>query len=152
MKAILASLVLIVSASTLIADSYSTFSSVVNFSASLKDLVQSPNTISSKLLYLIEGTIRDVRVQKSEAGFYAEADFVDSEWQGLEDIKTYKIVLIFAKDEFASRVPDKPNRTNPTFINPNSRGLALVQYVRSVPGENGDLVPVFLVQEYRVLR
>ena len=152
MKAILASFVLFFSASTLIADSYSTFSSVVNFSASLKDLVQSPNTINAKLLYLIEGTVRDVRVQKSDSGFYAEADFVDSEWQGLDDIKTYKVILIFAKNEFANRIPDKPNRTNPTFINSNSRGLALVQYVRSVPGEDGDLVPVFLVQEYRVLR
>lgn len=152
MKATFAALVILAGTTIVGADAYSTFNSVVRFSDTLKDVVSKPALINPNVLYLLEGTIRDIRVQRTDGGFYAEADYVDAEWEGLDDIITYKVILIFAKAQFAEMIPERPSRNDPTKISVNSRGLALVQLVRTIPGENGKQIPVFRVQDYRILR
>ena len=136
------------------ADAYSSFSAAVDFNASMKDLVEKPASIDPTKLYMLDGTVSGVRVIKTDPNnFYAEVDFMRAEWENLESIKTYHVVLVFSKPGFAKLIPARAP-PNPNFgqIVPNSRGIAVVSFVNTVTSPRGTVTPVFMVQDYRALR
>jgi len=154
MKAIIVAVLLVVTIGYASADAFQSFSNIVNFKATMKDLIENPALIDSSRLYLFDGTISSTHlINPDESTFNAEIDFINSEWIGTETIKTYRIRLVLNKPIFASLFPKKPGlRPGPGQIATNDRALALVQFQRSTLDANGNEIKVFTVHELRLLR
>lgn len=154
MKAILVAALLICSAATVSADAFQAFSNIVNFKATIKDIVENPTSIDPSRLYLFDGTISAIHVLSSEAdNFEAELEFINSEWVGTSDIKTYRIKLIVSKPSFAPLFPQRPGQhPGPGQLAPNNRALVLVQFISSTKDTDGSLIMSFQVHELRLLR
>ena len=147
MKKAMAGILLLFCAITASADAFQTFTSIVNFNTTLKELSENPGSIDPNHLYLLDGTISAIHLLKTEAGkFQAELEFMNSEWIGTKSIKTYRIILVMSKPGFATLFPEKVGQApGPGQIGPNMRALALVQYGNSGGGN-------FIVHEFRILR
>ncbi len=141
----------IISASFLSADAFSSFSNLVQFDATVSSLVKNPQSLDSAKLYIVEGMITSVRIINPDpANYLAEVEFFGAEWNGYESITSYKILLIFNKPVFSELLVAKSsqNLANGQF-GPNSRGLALLQ--PSSSGSTNNKLAAFTVHGFRIL-
>ena len=154
MKKTIVGILLIFCTIALSADAYQSFSKIVNFKVTIKDLLENPSSIDPAQLYLLDGTISSIHLIKSDEGnFHAELEFMNSEWVGTDYIKTYRITLIMSKPGFANLFPEKAGqKPGPGQIGPNMRALVLVQFQNSNPGVAGEIKKSFIVHEFRILR
>jgi len=137
MKAIFASFLLLIFCTILNADPYQTFSSIVDFKASLKSLSENPAKINSNKLYLLEGTITAIhRKNSTDGSFLLELELINSEWVDNSTLKTYRASIFIDNSEYSDLFPkNSGQRPEPWQIGTNSRVLALVQFLR-VNAEN----------------
>ena len=137
MKAIFAAFLLVIFCTVLNADPYQTFSSIVDFKATLKSLSENRTKINSNKLYLIEGTITAiVRKNVDNEKFLIELELINSEWEDNSSLKTYRATIFLDKLEFINLFPNDPGQSpKQNQIGTNSRILALVQFLR-VNNEN----------------
>lgn len=154
-KPIFAAIALLVAAAALPADQYGAFSGAVDFHASVAKLAERPEAIDPARLYLVEGLITSVRiVSEGPQGFLAEAELLGAAWDGDEDIRSWRIALLFAKPAFAELVKAKTSQVaNDDEFGPGSRGFALLQLASLLPGNgpSAGKTPVFVVHDFRVL-
>jgi hypothetical protein len=141
-------------ACALAADSYGTVSSLLQFHGDLADLTAPNAAIDPARLYLVEGMITAIRVVNDTAGaYYAEADFISARYSEDDSIRTFKVILVFSRPVFQPLLVAKAGRAlQEGQIGVNSRGLALIQYVNSVPGAGQEHIPVFLAHDFRILK
>lgn len=135
------------------ADEYAQFRSLVDFDSTVFDLCDNPGSLDKKRLYLLEGIISNLNIQYPEPErYYTEAEFLSARWNGTTELETRKIWLVFAKAEYADRIPSRPGRpVKGSPILNNKRGLALVQYMDTITLDDGTIAHVFQVHDYRAL-
>ena len=159
-KITLTALLMVSTVSFLMADAYSTFSGLVQFNASIASLTTNTAAIDPGKLYLIEGMVTSIRVVNPDpANYYAEVEFMGSEWEGTETIHSYKLLLIFSKPAYSDLLVARSSQARKEGqIGVNSRGLALVQFVSTLPAGTPDpnvptgKLPVFIAHEFRILK
>jgi len=137
----------------LYADPYTDFQKIANFDASIKDLVSNPEHLNSETLYFLEGTLESMDlIETAPESFYAQAQFFSAEWLGDQEIRTYKIWLIFDKASFASRIPKSPaQKADSNTITVHTKGLVLAQYLETVRLDNGELAYVFRAHDFKTI-
>jgi hypothetical protein len=150
---VLISLILI-SAYSLWADSYSTLSSILQFHGDLSELANKSATIDPNKIFLVEGMVTAIRViNDTPSAYYAEADFMSARYNKDDSIQSFRIILVFSKPVFQNLLVAKSGRPlQDGQIGVNSRGLALIQYVNSVSTTGEAKIPVFLAHDFRILK
>ena len=135
------------------ADSYETLSSLLQFHGSVAELSKQAPAIDPKKLYLVEGMLVSVNVvNDSTNNYYAEVEFLSSEYTADEEIQNYRIKLVFSKPVFQNLlVPKSGKILLPGQFGINSRGMALIQYIKSDKVNQNEKYPVFIVQDFRIL-
>lgn len=80
------------------------FDSVVDFSVLMRDLSAAADKgipLSSSKVVLLNGTVGSVSVLSGDGEpLKANVELIDGEWIGLEQVKMYKVVLLFRGDEY----------------------------------------------------
>ncbi|MDA3955497.1 hypothetical protein [Oceanispirochaeta sp.] len=127
------------------------------FSMTIKDL----NALSSEALdsitekgdwLLIDGSLAALtRLSGQDEEYLLDAQLIQGEWKGLEEVLKYSCHLIFQGDEWADVVPDKtPRKPIEGQILLNNRVLVLATLL-GYEIDNRDPVPYLLVHKIRPL-
>jgi len=108
--------------------SKSDFDKIVEFSTSLKNLEQSAFLENGKFL-LLNGTVANLQfLDKKRDSFKIMVEMVAGEWIGLDQVRSYRCLVLFAGKEFFNVFPSrKPKNPSSKMIFLNDRILVLAK-------------------------
>jgi hypothetical protein len=106
------------------------FDRIVDFSFTLKELNQLPPPqvpafLDAGKLLVLNGTVAAIRfIDNDEQSFQVEVELVSGEWLGLEDVRSYRCLVLFQGSRFFPVFPRRPPR-NPSreLVSANDRIL-----------------------------
>ena len=130
---------------------------IIQFDYTLKDLsrlVEQGVEIPQDRYYLLDGTITGVTVfDPNPDTFYAEAELITAEWQGLEAIRSYKVILVFTDPTFAERVLQRtPREPTSEDITNSTDGIVIARFNSLFELSDTISLPVFIVDHFKTLR
>ena len=134
------------------------FDQVVDFSVTLKTLALNADNPQADFArqekYLIlNGTVTGVQLLNPEqATFQARVELVTGEWEGLEEVRSYRCFVLFEGPEFFRLLPKRKNPASAQQVGINDRVIVVARALE--PLADGDGRADWLLRGYhlRLLR
>jgi hypothetical protein len=132
---------------------------VIDFSVTVKTLERlDPVTARDYRLderyLLLDGTVSTIEVvDPEESRYQVVVELVSGEWIGLEEVRSYRCLVLFGGPEFARIFPRRaPRDAGPRVITPNDRVLIVARLLEPVQWSEGESVWVLEGTYVRPLR
>jgi len=120
---------------------------VLDFSVTVKTLERlDPATARDYRLderfLLLDGTVNTIEViDPDESRYQVIVELVSGEWIGLEEVRSYRCLVLFSGPEYARVFPRRaPRDPGPRVITPNDRVLMVARLLEPVQLEAGESV------------
>lgn len=103
---------------------------------------------------LLDGTVSTIEViDPEESRYRVVVELVSGEWIGLEDVRSYRCLVLFSGPEFARVLPRRaPREAGPRVIAVNDRVLIVARLLEPVEVDQGRSVWVLQGTYVRALR
>ena len=115
------------------------FDAVADFSVTIKTLSQLDEATAAAYglmdrFLLLDGTVTNKLVLDSnEESYLVQVELVSGEWIGLEEVRSYRCLVLFSGPEFARVFPRRaPRDAGPRVITPNDRVLLVARLLEPV--------------------
>jgi hypothetical protein len=145
--AVLLSLCLLLPAAAVPAISKNDLDRIIDFSVTVKTLERlDPATARDFRLderfLLLDGTVNTVEVlDPEESRYQVIVELVSGEWIGLEEVRSYRCLVLFSGPEYARVFPRRaPRDAGPRVITPNDRVLMVARLLEPVQLGAGESV------------
>jgi hypothetical protein len=150
-------LVILLLPGSLFAYDQSDFDRIVDFSFTLKQLNQLPASeipafLAAGKLLVLNGTVATVRfIDSGEENFQVELELVTGEWEGLEDVRSYRCTVLFRGSRFFPVFPKRaPKNPAQEFVSANDRILVTARGIGKISTEGGE--EIWLLEGLHVRR
>jgi len=123
------------------------FEEIVDFDFSIRELSRAAEGSGGDFpdrLVIIDGTVSARYVLDANRDTYVgQLELVGGEWLGVEEVVTYRCILLLQGTQFANAIPARRSRTkHPDEIDLNSRLLVVGTFLRLFDMEDGTTVPI----------
>lgn len=112
---------------------------VVDFSVTVKtldrlDLATARDYRLDERFLVLDGTVTTIEViDPDETRYQVVVELVSGEWIGLEEVRSYRCLVLFSGPEFAGVFPRRaPRDAGPRVITPNDRVLLVARLLEPV--------------------
>jgi hypothetical protein len=143
-------LFLLLTASLVGAITQEEFDQTVDFTISISEIVQAVeegtvNELLGERVVLLDGNVGSINiVDPNEQSFQAEIELVTGEWQGLTEVRAYRLIVLASGPRFAPRLPSRPPRNpGPEIIELNQHVLVAARFLGVGVDPEGNRLPVF---------
>ena len=140
-------LVILLLPGSLFAYDQSDFDRIVDFSFTLKQLNQLPTAdipafLAADKLLVLNGTVANVRfIDSDEENFQVELELVAGEWEGLENVRSYRCTVLFRGSRFFPVFPRRaPKNPAQEFVSANDRILVTAKAIDKISGEGDEAI------------
>ncbi len=119
------------------------FDQVVDFSVTLKTLAQSVDNPQARFVQegkflILNGTVTGVQILSPEpAAFQARVELVTGEWDGLEEVHSYRCFVLFEGPEFYRLIPKRKNPASAQQVGLNDRVIVVARALEPLVAEPG---------------